>query len=349
MKTMDYDGTTIVVVDCYDHHGRLASRERFILADGEARRITIGRSLRADITIDDAYAAPLHAAIEVTPDGQAQLTDLGSVNGIVVGGTRRRGSEPIEVADQPVVVGRTEVRIRTCSEALAPEKHDHRYASRMFGAPGLLAALGAFGFVAQTVYTTWLDAPLDLVGASVTAIAVSALGFVVWIALWALLSRIMRGQWRWLVHTAIAVGLITAYMFASDLYSLAWYMLSFRGGWLLETAIATAMLAILIYFHLRSASHAGPGRAAVFSALVPAVLVLGGYWMWARAEAKNVNAMDAAIRIYPPAYRLMPAADLPAYFGGLETLRSEATAKRDALPPSDGAATEETEEIEATD
>src|SRR6202008_3193507 len=56
----------IVVIETLGSHGRLHARDRVALTP-EKQQVTIGRSALADVVLDDQYAAPLHASIEVAP------------------------------------------------------------------------------------------------------------------------------------------------------------------------------------------------------------------------------------------------------------------------------------------
>ena len=85
-----------VVVETLDHHDRVHARERLALP-ADRVRFTIGRGVDADVMLDDRYCAPLHAAVELGADGAWRVTDLGSVNGVIVGGVRQRGAQALEI------------------------------------------------------------------------------------------------------------------------------------------------------------------------------------------------------------------------------------------------------------
>ncbi|MFG3011390.1 FHA domain-containing protein [Streptomyces cinerochromogenes] len=59
-------------------------------------RITVGRSVDADVPLDDPDVSRLHCAVTVGPDGRVSVTDLGSTNGTTLDGVR--------VTDRPVRV-----------------------------------------------------------------------------------------------------------------------------------------------------------------------------------------------------------------------------------------------------
>ena len=111
--------TETVLVEIIDGHGRRQAGQRLQLTE-ISRKLTIGRSIHADVTLDDPYAAGLHAAIEIMPDGRVVVSDLGSVNGVVVAGKRCHGVRGLDLPDNALQVGRTRLRIRTGREALEP-------------------------------------------------------------------------------------------------------------------------------------------------------------------------------------------------------------------------------------
>jgi hypothetical protein len=41
---------------------------------------------------------------------------------------------------------------------------------------------------------------------------------------------------------------------------------------------------------------------------------LGGHWLQTRAQVRDVNHIGAYMRVYPPALRLRPSAELEDYF-----------------------------------
>lgn len=73
------------------------------LPDVPGRRLTVGRSSRCDIVIDDPAVSRLHLEIRHAA-GRWQAWDLGSTNGTHLAGRR------VSTAD--VAVGTTEIRIR---------------------------------------------------------------------------------------------------------------------------------------------------------------------------------------------------------------------------------------------
>ena len=200
-----------VLVDIIGGHTRVLTRERVALT-GEQRVFTIGRSVSADVTLDDAYSAVRHASVEITPDGKILVTDLGSANGIIVAGKRHQNAQSLELTDGLLQIGRTRIKVRTTHEYLAPEKPDQLRPSSILRDPAWIAGAGALVGGMQLAYGSWLAAPRDLATIIVTTLISGALAAGGWVAFWALLTRVMQDEWRWLRHAAIFLNVAALFV-----------------------------------------------------------------------------------------------------------------------------------------
>jgi hypothetical protein len=309
-----------VVVEALDNHGRVQWREWVVLGAG-CRAFTIGRSLEADVMLDDPYAAVLHVSIEVKPDGRLLAADLGSVNGIVVRGRRVGGSAAIELPDSTLQVGRTHLRVRTGREPLAPEKPDEPPVSALVRRPAEIAAFAAVVSILQVIYASWLGAPRDLTMTIVTALAYTGASAAVWVAFWGLLSRIMQGEWRWLRHTAIYLGVTSTLVALVEVVDLGGFLLSLPQPGNLYFWMGAIALALGLFLHLTHASHLAPVRAALVAGIIPVLLVAGVEWLQMRNQTRDVNHIGASLRIYPPGLRLVASEKLESYFAKAMALR----------------------------
>lgn len=322
-------GNDVVLVDILDSHGRVHLRERIAL--NEARRsFTIGRAVDAEVTLDDAHAAARHAMVELTPEGRLLVSDLDTVNGIVVAGKRQRGARNLEIPDGLLQVGRTRLRLRTSHESITPEQPDQLRPASILHDPAWLAGIGAVAGLAQLFYTTWLGVPRDLLSVLVTTLitAVSATG--VWVAFWSLLSRMLRGEWRWLRHAAIFLGVAALFFAVNGVLELGWFVFSLtqwstRAAWVGAIALGCAL-----YLHLIHASNITPRRAAMVACIVPALSGGAGQWVQDRQHMRDVNHIGTTLRIYPPALRLSGAGSVEDFFQRAAALREAADKKRKA-------------------
>lgn len=319
-----------VLIECLDSHGRVSRRERVAIC-ADKRTFTIGRSMQADVILDDDQAAPLHAALEITPQGRILASDLGSINGIIVAGKRHRQACALALADNMLQIGRTRLRVRTAQETLAPEKPDRSRPASLLRHPAWVAGAGALAVGAQMIFATWISAPRDLAEGIVFSLSIAALVVAAWVAFWALLSRVMVSSWRWLHHAAIFLGVSALFAATDDMLDLGWSLFALppwgmRVYWLGAVALGCTLL-----LHLMHASSLTFRRAALVACIVPALLGGTSVWLLDRTQGHDVNHIDADLRIYPPALRLRASGDVGEFLKGAAALRQAADRKRAAV------------------
>lgn len=331
MEALNDTPSLPLVVEVLDHHGRVQQRERIVL-DAAHPSFTVGRSARADVMLDDEHAAALHAEISVNADGDAHVTDLGSVNGIVVGGKRHRAASGLLLPELALQVGRTRLRLRLPGETLAPEREDRamlghlspRHAPRLALAGGLLCLLFVF-------YSVWLEAPTDLVMPLVIGIVTTVLMLGVWSAIWSLLTRVMQGEWRWLSHAAIFLGVMAGLYVLDGVLEIVWFSLDlpFSAGRELLLLVLAAMLAI--YAHLAVAAAIRPASAVLAAVIVPLLVAVPSVWMIERSHDRDVNYIAEPEPIFPAALRLRSSHGLDEFFASAQGLQARSDARSKQL------------------
>ncbi|MFN0300946.1 MAG: FHA domain-containing protein [Burkholderiales bacterium] len=319
-----------VVVEVLGGHDRVRARTRVALSEVK-RTFTVGRGALADVILDDDFVAILHARIEVGEGGELKVSDLGTVNGVVVAGKRHRGAQNLALANGELQVGRTRLRIRTAAETLAPEKIDDEALGSALRNRAGIAALGGSLCMGLVAYSSWLGAPRDT--ASVMVIwLIAALGITgLWVTLWALLARVLQGEWRWVRHAMIFFWMTVAYLLIDSLLNVSWFALSLPHWEPRDTLIALVAISLTLYFHLATASALGRRRAFVAACLVPALAVGAVEWVRGRNLARDVNHIGIRNQIYPPAVRLRGAASLEDFFSDAVLLQSGADKKRKGM------------------
>ena len=337
---MSVDTNNRVVVEIFDTHERVIARERITLTP-EKRTFSIGRGMQADVIVSDVHVAALHAAIEITPEGKILATDLGTVNGVSSAGKHyAQGAangiaQALEITDGWLTLGRTKLRLRTAQETLSPEKPDHTRSAPPLRDPAWIAGIGALAGGLQLAYSAWLGAPRDLATTIATTLISGALAAGAWVAVWALLSRVMQGDWRWLRHAAIFLGVAAVYVAIDSVLELVWFVgalpqWSTRAAWMGAFALGVAL-----YLHLIHSSSLSKRRAAIIACVVPLFTGGFGHWLQARYQTRDVNHIATTVRIYPPALRLRGADTSAAYFQDAYTLRQGADEKRKSLRADD--------------
>ena len=322
------------LVEVLDHHGRASQRLRFPLLDGLGAA-TVGRGIAADVVLDDAYTAPLHVRIEIDAEGAVRLTDLGSRNGLVVGGKRVLGASGAPLTGGVFQVGRTRLRVRTASEELPAETPEGSVHLDLISAPGKIAVGGAVAFLIYGAYMAWVEAPRDLAASIVSMLAYTLGGTGIWITAWALLARMLTGEWRWLRHAALFFGVMVVALVVEKTLGLAWFAFSLPPWDARDLLLGVLGFGVLLFGHLSIASHLSVRQAALLAAVLPTLVGGAGMWVQARSDARNVNHIGMDETIYPAALRLRQGLPVPEFFARTEKLHERAEARRKDVPAED--------------
>jgi len=94
------------------HHPTEGSRVFELLGD---RPISIGRAKSSNLVLDNASVSRLHAVVRSTPDGNWQIIDRGSSNGVRVNGVAAK--EMVLRPNDDIAIG--EYRLRFCEDSAA--------------------------------------------------------------------------------------------------------------------------------------------------------------------------------------------------------------------------------------
>ncbi len=86
-----------------------------VTIDADKRRMTIGRSVRNEICLEDPFASRLHAELRIEGDG-LWLSDLGSANGAFLNGQRISGTVQIFPGDR-IQIGESVIELQQAGEA----------------------------------------------------------------------------------------------------------------------------------------------------------------------------------------------------------------------------------------
>lgn len=324
------------IVEVLDHHGHVQARVRMPLVEG-CGSATVGRGIAADILIDDIHAAPLHARIDVDAAGIARVSDLGSLNGLVIGGRHVREARQVELTDRLLQIGRTRLRVRTAAEQLAPEKPIESPSVMLMHHAGGVTTIGILLFFLYGTYTQWLSAPRDLLAGLVTFVSLAALGSAVWVGGWALLSRILSGEWRWLRHSAVLFGTLSLAILIDELLDLGWFALLLPVWENRDGLFGMASFSLLLYGHLVVVGSLPRRRTILLSLILPVLIVGSAMWVKIRGDARNVNHIAKDEMLYPPAVRLREGISIDAFFTRAAGLGEVAIARRKAMAASDEA------------
>lgn len=248
--------------------------------------LTIGRALDNDLILDDAYVDARHARIRVNDDGQYEIEDLGTINGLVRVGERHRSERISAGPGTQVRIGRTVLRFRDPAEQVPPALRDggaevspfeRVLASAWTRAAVCAAALALLG------WQSWLGsyergASQDVV---LVLVGVAMIGGI-WAGAWAIGSRVAIGRFNFVAHYTIfsVITLTAALLGVAD----AWGSFLFpdsRTWSALSVVVWLALFTGSIALHLTRSSSMNRMRrwraAAVTSAIACALILVIEY------------------------------------------------------------------------
>jgi hypothetical protein len=311
-----------MLVEQMGSHNHPVWRQRFAGAGAECR---IGRDLGCDIVLDDEHAAPQHALLTLLEDGRVRVQDLGTKNGTRVAG-KRTPPEGVVIEQGELIVGHTRLGVRTRHTPIAQERLFRRDLIRRRRTP--LAVIGVVSCIAYAVFHQWLDAPTSLLRSAAKAGLVAFGALALWTGIWALVSKLNKGQWEIRVHLTIAsIGAALCawgYWIAGLMaYAAQWSVLDRVG----VVVVGTTSL-VALYLHLREATYYGRrialaiGGAATFLIGVVAWVVAIG------VDDQNVNRVDLGPQVRLGAERVVPNQDIADYLAEVDKLQRAAGRNR---------------------
>ena len=313
-----------VVVEILNRRDHVQFRQRI---EGK-RSFTIGRSATCDVIVDDPYVAATHVVVDIAEDGGMTLADQNSVNGIWLKGHRIRSTQTTPLVGGDFRIGHTRIRVRQQNEQLAPERADGAAAKESRIAYGKWFAVGLIACAALLALSSWLDAPRDIAVRIAGMLVGLATMSAVWVAIWALLSRVMLLEWRWLTHGAILLCSMALMTIIDSLFDIGLFALDLRAPSWIKIVLGTVAAAGVLYLHLLNASPVRKSIAGLIAFLVPTLAFGTLSWVEARNQRQNVNYIDATQELFPPNLRMRTAKPLDGFFEAMPKLKAEADEKR---------------------
>ena len=303
----------MIWVEILTRHREVAARYRFA-----GPEIRIGRGYTNDVVLDDPHVALEHLRVRRGDDQALIAEDIGTLNGMHVGGKREKVQQVILNGDQVIRIGRTELRIRGADYVLPRE--------RVLTGPTrvipIIVALSAVLLIVETL-SLWLrqvaEPQLSYYLPGLLALPAYA---VTWAGVWAILCRIFSGQARFERQLLIALSGLLALTIYQRISEFAPFVIS----WYMPTKYAFVaiyvLLGVICFWHLR---EIGPSRLRAKGGIVAGLALLAIATQWLiDAEARfNYGQQSAARHLLPTAFRLKPLRDEEAFFGDVEKLKDQ--------------------------
>lgn len=312
-----------LILEVVDPRGRIRHRLRL-----DAAPVTIGRSYRNDLILDDPYVDAHHLRIEPTEGGDWVVTDLGSKNGTweARGGSGgRRITSQLLQATNELRIGRTVLRALSPDQpmpaALIDPAHQAGPLNRLAHPLAALPICGAAVAVsagAQFLASTSEQGFVELATPGLTILMVAT----IWASAWAFTNRLVAHRFRFLGHLGWAMLLATAFALASTGFEwIGFFAPAIAWGWL-EVLVGGGLFSLLLVGHFQLITEWPLGKqwriAGVSTALLIGIgAVLSQSNVFNDSEARDV----ASIPLKPISARLVPTASMDQFFRKTRTLQ----------------------------
>jgi hypothetical protein len=295
--------------------------------------IRLGRGYDNDFILDDDFAAPRHAVIDIDADagGTLVLRDLGSKNGVIHRG-KRHASLPL-TGNTVFRIGHTTLRVRAADFAVAPEMLDRT----RHGWEGLFPGLVGIVLIGLTaLFTVWInDTQAFQLARYLQALAFGIGGGLVWGGAWAFANRLFGRHARLGRHLFIfgcGVAALTAFKVLSSGAAYAFSLESlYRYGSHASIAIAAGML----FYHLSTVKPHNVRRFAVTS-LVLALLGSGLTLLSNDQRTGSVADSPYMAVVLPPSMRVSPDHSVDEHMDDVNRLKAKLDEERIRKVKDDG-------------
>lgn len=315
----------VVWVEILSRHRDVLSRQRVELsAAGEA---FVGRGYGNDVLLDDPYVAPVHLRLRRDEPGRLVAEDAGSINGLFLEDETTKRASVVLDGDRPIRIGRTYLRFREASNAVAPEREEPRAARGWHATLALTAA-----FAGLTLLEAWLgDTGEPRLATFVFPVLLMA-GFVlVWATAWAVLDRIFSGRASFQRHLSIALVGFLAVSAIEDLVEVLEYSFSLSSLSVRDSFEFWVWIAAMAFFHLR---EIGDRHLVLKGAIVSTLALLGiGAQMLTVAETMGGMRQPVAVtELKPPMFRFAAPESEHEFFDAAAELKSKLDVARTEEP-----------------
>lgn len=272
--------------------------------------VTIGRGLVNDIILPDPHVSARHA--EILHDGTDWiLRDLGSENGIQIGGTALRHAEARLKSGDEFTIGRTPVAVFDPHHPVpAAEKleHTHPFIAHISGGllPWLYFALAAAAVCVMDYLDFWTENAAAQAAKTAGGIA---LGILIWALPWAAAGRLIRHRSAFRAH----VAMVSLCLLAATLLWPLQDMLNFLTAENIfavsaEYLLNAGLIAGLIYGSLALATHMPARRRAMAAGFFTAG-VMGAVLALNYLGSDSFSPQPLFAAGLEPYFHSLPAAD----------------------------------------
>jgi pSer/pThr/pTyr-binding forkhead associated (FHA) protein len=274
--------------------GEVEHRHRF-----DSLPIRIGRAYNNELILDDPHTAAHHAQIELNEQGNLQIRDLDSRNGLTY---QNRRHTTLELDGNRVLrLGQTLLRVRDSHFVVEPEVLD----ANNYRWEGWRPTLAAFLLITlQSVFTKWMSQTEAFSFTVYAQYAISMLLFaLIWAGLWAGANRLFARHPRFGRHLFIAACGLLAMQLCAILAALSGFIFSWEVLPRYRSHAQILCIGIMVYFHLVTISTRS-ARRKLWAVMFCAALASGTMLM---SKYKNTGSFGDDLYmgdLFSPSLRL---------------------------------------------
>lgn len=310
----------MIWVEILSRHRDVVSRTRIA---GDAA--SIGRGYDNDVVIDDPYVAARHLRISRDEAGQLIAEDLGSANGIVLDGGKGPLTRLAIDGGKPFRIGQTLLRVRTSDYAVEPERKVTAERGALSTVMVAAMAVIVFGFIALRVWLAQTGEPR--LSNYMTPLLTMAGVLLVWVGIWALVSRLLAGRSQFLRNLMIALVAVLASLLYNEFAKYASFGLTLPVPGDYEYAATWTILAAACFLHLRAISARGAWLKATIVVVV-LVLAIGAQTLQRSEAFSDIGRQTTARLMLPPEFRTVPLRTSETFFANVADLKASLDADR---------------------
>ncbi|NCP63248.1 MAG: FHA domain-containing protein [Paraglaciecola sp.] len=270
--------------------------------------ITIGRDYHTDLHLDDPYVCPTHLVIEQNNDGELQLSDCQSVNGVMV--NHKTVSQQVLGADDIIKIGRSRLRIIdpakpvTAALVLSPLEEKLGWLNS-----SLLAILLTLAYLAYSLLTAYIGSVAEF---KIAKALPQVLGQMAAISLWPLMLAALAKIFRKDSHLVSQFNLIWLLLLGVNALGLFQSILYFNfqfGSWYewFEFFVFAAIVCGFIWITLFIGFHQASRRRNIYTVSLTSI-VLAPILIFGMLENNDFSPRpEYDATILPPSYHFTSA------------------------------------------
>lgn len=261
-----------IIIEILDRFGKVKERHKI-----EQFPVTIGRSYKNNIILDDNYVSPEHVELLLDGDGHIMATDLKSENGLFTLHPLVRHDILTVEENQRIRIGHTDIRIRSEEYPVKETFVDHTRPSELhllmtnaLVLPFVWLATAVILLSNQYFSTTHEVHFNQLLGAVLPVFIIIA----VWTGIWSVVSKIITHKFYFAYHGIFVGLLLSGFYFIELAFEYLEFIFPINGlADLLMIFSDLAFTYLLFYVHLRQSTQFTRKKLRLSSAITASIIV----------------------------------------------------------------------------